>query len=661
MKKRFLKTAAALTAVCVLAPATTTLVPSAVRAFNTSTMMAHLYNMDDSKTVECLFYSDLPSIPYMNILDYIDCVYVDHFALTEKGGGIYELESPSNEVMTIDTGSDRLHFNKFEDFFDGSLRGKEEKKPRAPYLKNNTTEYVGNVNGYDLDLGSYGIDITEESGKVCFPLTTLCDIFSLTYHCVQYSDGELYFYEIMEPEYYTAPSAVEKLDRAPDLARFSYNELCFVMDKMYGKPSKSRLPSLMGDLRFDEFLSGEEYSQIKELLLSENLVEYFSGLSMLDNIAYDGGHTAFSLFYAAEAGESPDSEFTAEFSRMISSPENKAEEAAQQNIARMYLDSDTRSRLSTLRDESVSKLKKIKEWTDDDEQVTRLYTVGDTAVFVFDQFKDEMVEPFKWSLDYAKEHKLKNFLIDLTTNSGGETSVAEYMMTMMTNFDCAIEYTSVYGNVLSVKSDIDRNLDDVIDENDDISYDLNFAVLTSRFSFSCANLLPVLAKDSGIAIIGEKSGGGTCMLIASAYADFVGYSISGPLKMTHNSGMDVDSGAAVDYELVNTTDTDEDNLKKLYDFKTIENDINDFYAEKPSSAQPTTASGTTAQPSEKATEKSAQQAKDPEKDDGGLPFYIIIIAAAVIFVIMAVETVIILRMRRNRPPNNDHMDFSGWN
>ena len=36
----------------------------------------------------------------------------------------------------------------------------------------------------------------------------------------------------------------------------------------------------------------------------------------------------------------------------------------------------------------------------------------------------------------------------------------------------------------------------------------NFYILTSNFSFSCANFLPTVAKMKGVKIIGEKSGGG---------------------------------------------------------------------------------------------------------------------------------------------------------
>ncbi len=57
----------------------------------------------------------------------------------------------------------------------------------------------------------------------------------------------------------------------------------------------------------------------------------------------------------------------------------------------------------------------------------------------------------------------------------------------------------------------DTNLDGVIDEKDlEKQYDFRFAILTTRCSFSCGNILPVYAQEKGIMIIGEKSGGGTC-------------------------------------------------------------------------------------------------------------------------------------------------------
>ena len=68
----------------------------------------------------------------------------------------------------------------------------------------------------------------------------------------------------------------------------------------------------------------------------------------------------------------------------------------------------------------------------------------------------------------------------------------------------------VYENEYSV----DKNFDKVIDEKDDnFKTDLRFGVISSNYAFSCANCLVSEARDNGIMIVGEKSGGGGCSVI----------------------------------------------------------------------------------------------------------------------------------------------------
>ena len=103
--------------------------------------------------------------------------------------------------------------------------------------------------------------------------------------------------------------------------------------------------------------------------------------------------------------------------------------------------------------------------------------------------------PFKWSLDYARDHQIKNFVIDLSTNGGGSTSILNYMAAIITNKKNHtnanyIKMKSVpTGNVLEEGDILDLNLDGTIDDSDkDVVYDFDFAVLETDVSFSCGTL-----------------------------------------------------------------------------------------------------------------------------------------------------------------------------
>ena len=51
----------------------------------------------------------------------------------------------------------------------------------------------------------------------------------------------------------------------------------------------------------------------------------------------------------------------------------------------------------------------------------------------------------------------------------------------------------------------------MFDEKDEeVRYDFNYAVLTSRASFSCGNLLPFVMQEHGAVLLGEPTGGGSC-------------------------------------------------------------------------------------------------------------------------------------------------------
>ena len=114
-------------------------------------------------------------------------------------------------------------------------------------------------------------------------------------------------------------------------------------------------------------------------------------------------------------------------------------------------------------------------------------------------------------------------------------------------FDLRTLFTTT-GNIICEKVTLDLNLDGVFDEKDcDLTYDLNFAVLCTPLAFSSGNLLPCLARDNGIAVLGDTSGGGSCALFR-CYAEGCHYfMLSSPRKFFKADGSDADSGSGADY------------------------------------------------------------------------------------------------------------------
>ena len=136
--------------------------------------------------------------------------------------------------------------------------------------------------------------------------------------------------------------------------------------------------------------------------------------------------------------------------------------------------------------------------------------------------------------------------------------------------------------MISSLSELDLNLDGVFDDRDkEVVYDFDFAILTSHMSFSCGNLLPVMAQKYGIPILGETSGG-SCMVSVGYLPSTNYYAFSGCKKMVCENGEDVDSGAAVDFKLTKRvfnkyTQHYMVTYKGLYDLKSVSAKTEAFY------------------------------------------------------------------------------------
>ena len=175
---------------------------------------------------------------------------------------------------------------------------------------------------------------------------------------------------------------------------------------------------------------------------------------------------------------------------------------------------------------------------------------------------------------------MKNFIVDLSCNGGGDSDVVCYMLAIMGNknrdnntFSYLVR-NHLTGNIVTNLAELDLDLNGVIDDKDkEVGYDLNFAVLTSHISFSCGNLMPCLAKEMGIPVIGETSGGGTCMVVPFYHSNAIAGLLSWSDMLVTSDYKDVDSGAAVDYALP----TDDEKKLTFYDVAKMREFINSFY------------------------------------------------------------------------------------
>ena len=352
--------------------------------------------------------------------------------------------------------------------------------------------------------------------------------------------------------------------RSPEVAQFTYDMLRFQFEQFYG---------IKDVLKMDSFDSYVIQKGLKDRLLSLDAEVYDKALAELLMTNVDDGHTHYTLpsIYSGKAAETG-----VKYVQQYQGPRRKGMIEKVQNYSKL--------RAQTM---------KLPEGSDP-VLAQGLFMQGSTAVIRFDSFANQSmfvsneldpneerdVDPraaikegeiplaFDCSFYRIKQNKdIKNVVIDLTCNGGGQVMVIPYILAHFTD-DPTVYFRDVcLDTVKEFHYKVDLNHDKVYGgEGDTYKGKYNFYVLTSGFSFSCADFLPTFAKAAGIKIIGEKSGGGTCTV--GGFSDGSGsyYHISSQNVCVYPDGntfKHTDAGVTVDYELPSSSWYD---LQKLDTF-----------------------------------------------------------------------------------------------
>ena len=544
---------------------------------------AYIYSLDESETLTCLFLDTLPEEPYIDAIDYLKHAYVVDFTLSEEDG-VFTIAREDSK-MVVDTVNETLYFDDYDLFTatGGNLEGTS--------LYSGILECFSDSSSSDdlsasFDLAKYGFDLIADGGRVYFPLSLIANVCAASYNGAMYVDGNVYFYHSLEDLYFDNSSVICSEKRDAATAKFTYDIMCFVFDNLYGYPTNAKIAPSIAEKGFDRTL--EEYDDVtreaKSLLLSTDPWDYFSALLYLFPYINDGGHTliAHEIFDCYPYPGTPVFEGFVPIYWGVAPKTERNERIADSHrqIDEMY---SVTVPVYAARQAAYSDDELVKEWEGD----ASLYVHGDMAIFLFDSFKNEILEPLKWSLDYAAEHGLCDFVFDIASNGGGSTEILEYIMTIITAKDTHSNVSefmllnTVTGVTNSTYSYIDLNLDGVFDEKDnEVAYDLHFAFLTSCASFSCGNALPVLAQEYGFPILGETSGGGACIVVRVFLPAGHYYYSSWNEKMSVASGRDFDLGAAVDYDLTGLNEDGSVDYSGLFDLDRVNELVDEFYAPK---------------------------------------------------------------------------------
>lgn len=509
--------------------------------------------------------SDMPvcfidggDIPYMSLDDWIEVMRVlyhlelgeEDYDLTLETDGdkaVYRRENGSDYTMDFDFAKDEIHFLDYNAF----LRGDDElylldlqssSRAYGEYIKcgEGSNERYGDE--LTMELAPYGIDLIRQGEEYYAPIQTLADIMTTPMLCPMLYNGEALFLiadEVlgntqdglteMGELYYSAPTG----ERSEELGIFSYNELCFALDNLYGLKETHDIDSfddLFYDIGLQNVLKGTDAYKADRALYQMIYEDLDDGHSVYRNPSYLTGS---------------DADFSEEFG---------------QGLARTRI-AERREQLCQVRDQYYP------------DGVPGYEEVGNTAYITFDSFNSGIVDYYETAPDadaedtigliayscsqiLREDSPIENVVLDLSCNRGGEGSAAAYVLGAFMDHASISMKDMLTGALVTNVYEVDTNLDHVFDERDTLAgKGLGLYCLTSQVSFSCGNLVPCVFKDSGeVHILGQKSAGGSCVVQPMTTARGSVFRVSGRQRLSflkNGAFYDVDRGAEPDYYISN--------------------------------------------------------------------------------------------------------------
>jgi hypothetical protein len=491
-------------------------------------------------TVAVTFFTFDEDVPYLELSDFLtnflSHIYPQYsisgnvITNTDTGIGI-TFDSKENKINTDDLDQLRntSEFTEVSvdimDVFDDN-HGKYSAKDSS-YTKGNAIS---------IDMNKYKTKIISYEGKTYVPFAYLDNIFFSScgvryafngngFYPANYvnqggvtTDGQL---TDMGTAYFSGSYANMK-ERSDSYIDYCYYSFLFNMEYNNGKFPGLNISDL--DAKLDSYSLKYELRS-KNSVIADNAIA-----STLFTLFYDGGHTRFSNL-GVTAG------YNSENNKTASELVGKLDERYRKLIK-------THQELSEKRGELNQKL-----------------TIqGQTAILRFDEFvtKDgeETTETtfdlFKESFETIKQNSaIKNVVFDVTLNGGGAASALGHAISFLTDDPLKLRVKNpVTGAVSQEAIKYDNDEDGDFDDNDSYQEKYNFYILTSNFSFSCANAFPIYCQDHNLAkVIGMRSGGGDCSVQNSTSADGTCWNMSSTNMLTRKDGTSYDDGAKLDYEL----------------------------------------------------------------------------------------------------------------
>ncbi len=547
-------------------------------------------------------------IPYMKIDDFYNNLYftgaeaypqqASPMTVTRNGNsyettayngtkGVFNVEAGTFTCENLDAYANPPYY---------ALLLASERDSSAPFVRISHTEYSGALTAKTMDFSKYGIKLEGDGDELWVPLAVLQCLFSSPYAYNAYFNGKgIYMQDGMET---LQPESARNLDseyydfmknaRSEEKARFDYSVLCFYVDNCFGYPERSRLSESIAevglDKTLDQTIDGIHLSAIKESLLSTDMEEYVFGIFALMTAIDDGGHTTFvDMPMLTEERKVAWAKKKAELG-LVPSKKNALADASFNSITKVYQQA------------AKDNFDYVEGITYDNGEWANYFEKGDTALYLFTHFycnrlswaqyedgqlsetPQDTMGTFMKCLEKAKSNpNIKKFVIFLAMNNGGESGIATTIAKIISGQAYRHQYDAYTGQDEIIWYDVDLNFDGVFDEKDnEVSYPFKFAVIAGANTYSAANYLTSMAKDNGVCVLGEQSGGGACSPQPTPESEGTMFNLSARYKLVDRNNEHVDFGIVPDVVLTVEKDGETD-YGRFLDFEEISRLIDAFY------------------------------------------------------------------------------------
>ena len=529
--------------------------------------------------VSLRFYSDMPSVAYISVAEFHRLMTGGEPMTVSRQGDLYVLATKGGSA-TVDVKADYLYSTSYAGFVDlmwmvdGSL-APNTMYDGSRYLKFISMEHPSTFkpfNGVRFDFNKYDIDLHDDGTNVYIPFATLADIYSdCNMHNATCHDDlvmvstklETFGLNLIDPVYSAKPYQREAV--AADMAKFRYQELCFVFDNLFGFPGRSVMEQGgMAEKGFDATLeSVENGPAVKKLLQSADNTDFAWGTLGLQYLMFDGGHTNMRVTVGVPSVIEDDylnrvigassgyPEALALYNAWLKEREKRYDVMAQLADMRMQAYGDVIYKANSDKTLGVVVIDSFSEQDNDawDKYYASQKSDADWQELMKSYRNDSFIA-FLYALQQATDDGVKNLVIDITQNDGGSVDIVAADVALLRK-NRTVQLWSQ--DVLEGKNNItsylvDSNFDGVFDEKDDTNpkFDcsgMNIGVLSSKLAFSCGTQFPAAMKDYGFPIIGEQSGGGSCCVQLMQTADGFNYIISTYRdRSTDKNFVNVDAG-----------------------------------------------------------------------------------------------------------------------